>query len=176
MLRTATCLLAGLSFSMPCLGRDGQENSWENLKELRAGEKVQVVTTDLKKMTGAYVGVSEDHMTLTGPSGELAIQRARVLRVSAHGGRQRRMWTGLVIGAVAGLVTGALVDYKDDVDSSDRGSNNGKIGSLLFFAAVGAGTGAAIPGFRVVYRAATPEILKGGKDKAGTETKPKTPF
>ncbi len=125
------------------------ETGWGNLQQLRVGQKFEVVETNLKKHKGTFLSFSEEAISLRVKKGEVAIQRPNVLRVSVHGGgRWKNALTGVVIGAVAGLLLGAIVDYGDDLDS-----NNGKIFATLVFGGVGSGLGSVFPGFHTVYRA-----------------------
>ncbi len=125
------------------------ETGWSSLQQLRVGQKIEVVDTNLKKLKGTFLSFSEEAISLRVKKDEVAIQRPHVLRVSVQGGgRSKNALTGLVIGAVAGLLLGAIVDYGDDLDS-----NNGKIFAPLVFGGVGAGLGSVFPGFHTIYRA-----------------------
>ena len=125
------------------------ESDWNNLQQVRVGQKIEVVDTNLKKYKGTFLSFSEEAISLRVKKDEVAIQRPHVLRVSVQGGgRSKNALTGMVIGAVAGLLLGVIVDYGDDLDS-----NNGKIFAPLVFGGVGAGLGSVFPGFHTVYRA-----------------------
>ncbi len=125
------------------------EANWSNLQQLRVGQKIEVVDTNLKKLKGTFLSFSEEAISVRVKKDEVAIQRLNVLRVSVQGGgRSKNALTGMVIGAVAGLLLGAIVDYGDDLDS-----NNGKIFAPLVFGGAGAGLGSVFPGFHTVYRA-----------------------
>src|SRR5262245_34908034 len=130
------------------------EDRWENIDRLKAGQKIEVTTTEMRTVQGTYVEGSEAAIRLKAPQGEVSLMREQVFRVKTMGERRKQnALVGLVVGAVAGLALGAVADYKDDVDGSDPGSNNGKLGGSLVGAGAGAGIGAAFGGQRIVYRA-----------------------
>jgi hypothetical protein len=125
------------------------ETGWSNLQQLRVGQKIEVVDTNLKKYKGTFLSFSDEAISLRVGKDEVGVQRPHVLRVSVQGGgRWKNALTGMVIGAGAGLLLGAIVDSNDDLDSS-----NGKIFAPLVFGGVGAGLGSIFPGFHTVYRA-----------------------
>ncbi len=125
------------------------ETGWSNLQQVRVGQKIEVVDTNLKKHKGTFLSFSDEAISLRVGKDEVGVQRPHVLRVSVQGGgRWKNALTGVVIGAVAGLLLGAIVDYGDDLDSSD-----GKIFAPLVFGGVGAGLGSVFPGFHTIYRA-----------------------
>ena len=128
-----------------------REASWENLQQLRVGQRIQVVEKDLKKHDGTFTGFSEESIALRVGQDDVGIRRENVLRVSnreeTHRGRNALI--GAVTGGVIGLAWGAVI--RSTVDFDDRDlliPMNGALG-----AGVGAGLGAAIPGYETVYRA-----------------------
>ncbi len=140
-------LLALFSASLQAQGPG--KDSWDNLNRLQAGQKIQVVQMDMKSLKGRFLGFSEKAISVRIKKDEVTIQRPNVLRVILQGGgRSKNALTGLVIGAVAGLVLGAIVDHKDDLDSND-----GKIFAPLVFGGGGAALGSVFPGFHTIYRA-----------------------
>jgi len=86
-------------------GAQAQEESWDNLRSLRAGEKIQVVDQKLKSQTGTFVSVSDEAISLRVNQDEISVQRADVLRVSSSEGMGRGKHTliGLAVGGVGGL-------------------------------------------------------------------------
>jgi hypothetical protein len=146
--------LVSIAFGTPLSAQHPNESSWQNLKQLQPGQKVEVIDLNLKTFQGTFVDASETAISLAGDKGHLVVQYDDVLRVGSHGGRRRsNALKGAMIGALAGLAVGAWVDYRDDVDSTDPGSNHGKIGASLFGAGVGAAIGVAFPGYQTIYRA-----------------------
>ncbi len=61
-------------------GRAGKQ-SWENLNQLGAGQKIEVVDMNSRSLNGTFLGFSEEAISLRVGNGEVAVQRANVLRV-----------------------------------------------------------------------------------------------
>ena len=129
------------------------EDSWDNLGQLRPGQRIEVVDMKLNSRHGAFTGYSEEAISLRTGQNEVAIPRADVLSVknrkSSHRGRNALL--GLVIGAAGGLAVGAVVG----ATFHEEGETG--VFVLVFTpigAGVGAGVGAAMPAGKVtVYRA-----------------------
>ena len=129
------------------------EDSWDNLRRLRPGQKIEVVDMKLSSRQGAFTGYSEEAISLRTGQGEVAIPRADVLSVknrkSSHRGRNALL--GLAIGAAGGLAIGAAAGaaYHEEGETG--------VFVLVFTpigAGAGAGIGAAMPaGAVTVYRA-----------------------
>jgi hypothetical protein len=144
------CVLA-----MPCAA-SGQSNksAWENLSALQAGHRIEVVEINSKKVSGAFVNVTDAGISLQGQSGEQTISRqdVRVVKLMENKHRLRNAAIGAAIGAAAGA--GALGGL---VNSAEGGFNFTAQG-----AGIGAGAGAVIgaivgalwPSHQTVYRAA----------------------
>ena len=130
------------------------EASWDNLKQLRVGQKIEVVDMKLKSLQGDFTGYSDQEVRLRLGSDEVSVPRAQVLSVKdrERSHRRRNTLLGLAIGAAGGLAVGAI-----------RGATYHEEGETPVFvlvwtpigAGIGAGVGAALPaGGRVtVYRA-----------------------
>ncbi len=71
-----------LTQSTGLLAREPVEQSWENLKQLKAGDEIQVVQMNIKSLQGTFLGVSEEVISLRVQENEAALPRADVLRVS----------------------------------------------------------------------------------------------
>jgi len=127
--------------------QDARE-SWDNLKQLRVGEEIEVVDMNLKSLKGTFVNASDAAISLRTDEGERAIERASVMRVSARGGKRgRNALIGLGIGAAGGVAAGVGLMERE------TGYAGAVAGTTVLFAAVGAGVGAAFPGSRTIYRA-----------------------
>ncbi len=128
------------------------ESDWGNLQQVRVGQKIEVVDTNLKKLKGTFLSFSEEAISLRVKKDEVGVQRPNVLRVSLRG-RPKRSTSALVgaaIGALAGLTLGAVVPETE----CGRGCMMGM--STVIGAGVGAGVGAAVsfvPRYRTIYRA-----------------------
>ena len=136
------------------LAQTGQA-SWDNLKQLRAGQKIVVVDMKWKSVKGTFVSVSEEAISLRVKQGEVAVPRPDVLRVSdrEHSKSLRNKLLGLAIGAGAGAAVGLGAGATGS--SYERAFNMG-VGGLVG-TGVGAGlgvlVGACFPEQQTVYRA-----------------------
>lgn len=154
MSKVCLLLLIGILQSNVAISEDRDEHRWENVEILRPGQKIEVTTTQLRTVQGAYLSSSEAALRLKTSEGEVSMMREDVFRVkSQEGKRKRNMLVGVIVGALGGVALGAVADHLDDVDGSDPGSNNGKLGGSVFGAGVGAGIGSLFAGHRVIYRA-----------------------
>jgi hypothetical protein len=123
------------------------EDSWDNLRQLRSGQKIEVVDMKLSSRQGTFTGYSEEAISLrTGPD-EIAIARADVLSVKNRESsrRGRNALLGLAIGAAGGLAAGAIggAAYHEDGETGVF---------ILVFTPIGAAAGAGV-GAVTVYRA-----------------------
>jgi hypothetical protein len=141
--------------AMPCVAfAQNNQSAWENLSALQAGHKIQVVEMNSKKVSGAFVNVTDAGISLQGPGGEQTIPRqdVRSVKLMENKHRLRNAAIGAAIGAAAGA--GALAGL---VNSSEGGFNFTAQG-----AGIGAGAGAVIgaivgalwPSHQTIYRAA----------------------
>jgi len=129
------------------------QDSWDNLKTLRPGQKIEVVDMKLKSLKGTFVSFSEEAISLCVKDGEVAVQRADVLRVRdrEHSKRGRNALLGLGTGLATGLVVGAALDTSEIMGGAQ---GTMKAGLTPLGGAAGAAIGAAVPsGARTIYRA-----------------------
>ncbi len=128
-------------------------SDWNNLQQLRVGDKVEVVRTDLSKHKGTFLSFSDEAISLRVGKDEVGVQRPIVFRVSSreHSKRLRNTLIGLGIGAAAGAVVGAAAVAGKPRQAGERRLSM-VIGTLI---GAGAGTvvGAAFPGYQTIYRA-----------------------
>ncbi len=128
-------------------------DSWENLRQLHAGQKIEVVDMKLRPVQGDFISYSETAVSLRVGRDEVSIPRAQVLSVKnrqrSHRGRNALL--GLAVGTAGGLATGAIrgATYHEEGETG--------VFMLVFTpigAAIGAGAGAALPvGPVTIYRA-----------------------
>ena len=129
------------------------QDSWDNLRQLRSGQRIEVVGMKLNSWQGAFLGYSGEAISLRTGQDEVAIPRADVLSVKnrERSRRGRNTLLGLAIGAAGGLVAGAVAGaaYHEEGETG--------VFVLVFTpigAGAGAGIGAAMPtGAVTVYRA-----------------------
>ena len=126
--------------------------SWDNLKQLRPGDRIEVIDQSLKSYRGTFVSVSEDAIVLESKGDSSTVERVKVLRVSKRDSskRTRNMLLGAAIGAGAGLA----ISLPIEAVASNEG--NGAAGVVAGVTAGAAGAGLAVGstmGNRLIYRA-----------------------
>jgi hypothetical protein len=137
-------LSCGIATS-PTLGDDNKNQAnWDRLKQLSAGEEIQVVETDAKSNRGSFQNVSDQSIVVSTATG----QKNRMRNALIGGG----------IGAGVGLGIGAAADAHNNKCTGlcfDILPNGGKEIATPLGAIIGAIVGAVIPtgGWHEVYRA-----------------------
>jgi hypothetical protein len=131
-----------------------RNDSWEAIRSLRVGEKIEVVEGGMKKHTGTFLMVSDESIQMREGSNEIGVRKENVARVSVLD-KSHRLRNALIFAAVgggAGAGIGALA----------AGSNSflgrgpaAAVGGIIGIAA-GAGLGAALPSHPTLYRAKLP--------------------
>jgi hypothetical protein len=125
----------------------GGPASWQSLNTLQAGEKIQVLEGNSRKVSGRFLNVSEAAISVQDQAGSQAIQRqdVRSVKLMKNKHRLRNTFIGAGLGAGVGAVAGGSV-------------NNGFISRGVFAAAVaaafslpGAVVGALVPDHTTVY-------------------------
>jgi len=139
---------------LPC-ARAG-EDSWDNLRILRVGEKIQVVDQKLKSFTGTFVGVAEEAISFQVGRDPVTVQRPDVLRVTSRERtrRGRNALIGLGIGAAAG-VAGMVIALEKSTTGPVYYDGEGAAwlaAGAVWGGGVGAGVGAAFPSHPTIYR------------------------
>src|SRR5215470_11603954 len=100
----AKVLIGLLIVLVSVIPSQAQKSRWENLDQIHAGAKVQVVERSLKSNSGKFVGFSDTDLTIEVLGNELVIPREQVYRVTVSGkNRKRNALIGTGIGAAAGL-------------------------------------------------------------------------
>ncbi len=146
-------LLAALILTMLPYSLFAQSDSWDNLRQLRPGEKIQVVDMKLKSVDGGFAAYSEEAISVRVGRDEVSVPRTQVFSVKKQerSHRGRNVLLGLAIGAaggaVAGVVKGATYHEKGETGVF-----------MLVYTPIGAGIGAVggacVPSGEVtVYRA-----------------------
>jgi hypothetical protein len=134
-------------------------DSWDNLKELRPGQKIQVVDSKMKTLNGPFVSVSDESITLQVGKSEQSVARAEVVRVSVRDTSHRTRNMLLGSGIAGGIAIAATV-----VPLAISANEGGSCGVCVAAIAAGFGGGAAlgaIPGSRTIYRAEVPRASAG---------------
>jgi hypothetical protein len=157
-------ILAFCLLGMPYLSSaQGAHSSWANLSTLHAGQKIEVVQMNSKKVSGTFLDVSDTGITLEEKAGEKTIERpdVRSVRLMKNKHRLRNTFIGAGIGAGVGAGIGAA-SYRQKCGPDSTG---GVICGQPFFskgfdaafgAAVGFVGGAAVgalwPTSKIIYR------------------------
>jgi hypothetical protein len=122
-------------------------SQWSAVRELKKGDRVGVVQSDMKRVEGRFDIASDDGITIDG----VMVSKDHVVRVY----RRPRMNRGLraVVGGAIGLAMGAVVD--GTAGTYMRNESSGPDPGLItgIGAAAGAGIGAASGGgYKTVYQ------------------------
>jgi hypothetical protein len=144
---------------MPVLSHaQTNRNSWDALSALHAGQRIEVVETNLKKHKGTFSTVTDDAIQLREGASDVGVKREDVMRVTLLD-ESHRLRNAFIFGAVGGGA-GAGIGAAASRCSSTSGSFNfcglgrsvaigiGAVAGLMG----GAGIGAATPGHPTVYR------------------------
>jgi len=149
---TAAAALA----SAPWTLAQSPADSWDNLRQLRAGQRIEVVDMKLRSFQGSFRTYSEEAITFLDGAKEISVGRNEIFRVNDRGSahRGRNSLIGLALGAAGGAAIGAVTGatYHEE----------GETGVFMLVwtpigAGVGAAAGAMIPsGQKTVYQARRP--------------------
>ena len=125
------------------------QNNWDNLKQLRAGQKIEVVDSSMKSLRGPFVSVSEEAITLQLGKGQESIERAKVVRVSVRDNSHRTRNMLLGSGILGGMALGVAAV---PLGAASNEGNSCPVCVAVIAAGFGGGAGlGAIPGIRTVY-------------------------
>ncbi len=134
-------------------------SDWNNLQQLRAGQRIEVVQMNLKSLQGTFLSFSEEAISLRVGKDEVGVQREEVFRVSLRkkSKRLRNVLIGLAIGAGAGVAVVEICAQASSGFSPCLGQDFRAIAYAVLVpvgGAVGAGVGATFPpGYQTIYRA-----------------------
>jgi hypothetical protein len=127
----------------------GPERSWDNLKQLQSGTRIQVVTMDLHSKKGDFVSVSDDVLVFRVSKSDRTVKRADVYRV-INRDKNHHIRNGL-IGMAAGATiigTAAVVGTCRSAAGCSGDASAGIVGGLII------GTiGFAFGNHQTVYKA-----------------------
>jgi hypothetical protein len=149
-------LFLGIATS-PALGdEDKNQANWDRLKQLSAGQEIQVVQNGANSSRSNFRSVTDEAIVVSTAAGEQTIARQSILRVSSKskGHRMRNALIGAGVGAGAGAGIGAAIaGCTSGCYGFTRGNVTGAVSAVGGI--VGAIVGAVIPtgGWHVIYRA-----------------------
>jgi hypothetical protein len=154
-MRQFTFLPLVLTLIAGCLAAQVRdERAWSNLKQIKEGQKVRIVTMDLKSVQGGFLSYSEQAIRVrTEEDKEIAVPRGDVFRVTGlyKTRRAKRILIGMGIGAGVGAAAGGIADLRRHAETGEALWLT-ELG-LTIGAGAGAGIGAAMPAHPTVYRA-----------------------
>ncbi len=143
---SAPALLA-LLLSLPT---NAQQSNWQNLAQVRPGDRIELTDMHLKVQSGEFVSFTESDLTMRVAGKEVVMPKEEVYRVTVHGrGRGRHVLRGLLIGGAIGGGIAGIVAAK-----YPNGAGAGVAAAAMVGGGIGAGIGAAKPGHLFIYRAA----------------------
>ena len=126
------------------------QNSWDNLNQLRPGQKIEVVDTSMKSHRGPFVSISEEAITLQVGKSEESVLHANVVRVSVRDTSHRKRNMLLGSGILGGIALGVAAI---PLGAASNEGNSCPVCVAVIAAGFGGGAGlGAIPGSRRVYR------------------------
>ena len=147
VIETLLLLLLVPGFSFP----QSSQNNWDNLKQLRPGQRIEVVDSSMKTLRGAFVLFTDEAITLLAGKSQESIERAKVVRVSVRDTSRRTRNMALASGIIGGIVlipAGILL-----AQQSNEGNSCGACVPAIVAGFGGGAALGAIPGSRTVYRA-----------------------
>jgi len=147
-------LVFAIALLMPAFAMaQSPQSSWDNLSQMKDGQKVRIVLNGAKAYTGEFRSVNETGIVVRGEAGEQVFDRQNVRRVSTKGisHRGRNALIGAAVAGGIGAVGGGACDYREVIPCGGTGA--AMIGAIS--AGWGAVVGALIPTGRWhdVYRA-----------------------
>ena len=119
---------------------------------MKPGDTVIIVDTHGQEHRGRLADVTAESVSVAERKGTVAVTRADVRRVKVRSGSRRAR--NIVIGAAVGLAAGAVADQTlGTYFRNESGESSGaRVASYAIPIAVFGGIGAALPGYRTVYR------------------------
>ena len=150
--------LLAMFLGMPVLSlAQTNQNSWDALNTLRAGQRIEVFETNLKNHKGTFSAITGEAIQLREGGTDVAIQKENVMRVTllekSHRLRNAFIYGGVGAGAGAGI-SAAATRCPPPSGFSFCGVGRGAIigGSAVVGLLAGGGIGAAIPSHPTIYR------------------------
>jgi hypothetical protein len=96
------CILALPSISFA----QSKQASWSNLTGLHSGQKIQIIGTDSKKLSGTFVSFSDTAISFHAASGDQTIQKLNITNVKLMENHHRLRNTAIGAGVGGGVGAG----------------------------------------------------------------------
>jgi len=140
-------------FTLLCCMIPLAAQSWDDLRALKAGDRVKVQDTAGKERGGAFRALSDNAISIESGGSEVSIERSKVRRVQIKSSSRR--WRNFAIGAGIGLALGLAADYTLGTYLRNETSQGGAARALTYIAPIAlfGGVGAAAAGYKTIYRA-----------------------
>jgi len=151
--RLAICTAVVLCSS--AIAQDDKVDQWAALRQLKTGDKIQIVQISLKSQSGIFQSLSVDALFFRVAGEERSVTREKLLRLSVidRSRRKRNTVLGLAIGMAAGLAGGGAL--ASAAGWFDEGTGSKPAVAIAAFGAGGALAGYALgasSGTRTIYR------------------------
>jgi hypothetical protein len=146
--------MIGLIATSCALSAQTNPSSWDNLRTLAPGQKIQVVEITAKKSSGAFVNVSDSAIVFTQANGNRTLQKQDVRSVklmkTSHRLRNTLIAAGIGAGAGAGITAGAW-----ESNGFLGGKGAGAAVGAVIGGVAGAIVGAVLPSHNTLYSASS---------------------
>ena len=143
----AVAALAGVAV----LPLPGADDDWDNLKVLRAGDRVEVIEKTGKRISGKFVNNSTSALTVDVAGVQRSLESNTVVRVSRLG-RSHRVRNAILLGIAGAAVGAGAKKFGAACNESDTGCRDAMLAAVIGGAA-GAAVGALIlPRPETIYR------------------------
>lgn len=147
-MRAFAPLLCVLALSCASVAQTGK-SSWENLRQLKVDQKIQIAETSGAKHSVYFLSASDSAIRFRENIGERSIERSAIRSVKLTDPRRgRNALIGLGVGAAGGAALGAATAPSNGILG---GKGFGAFAVGLLGAAIGAGAGAILPTHKTIY-------------------------
>ncbi len=153
--RRRSLLIVLFLFSFPLCGAAKEprpEQSWDNLKQLKPGTRIQVQDMNLKSVKGEFLGVTDETLSFSTSKGEKSLDRADVYQVRNRD-KNKHVRNGLIgMGIGAALLGAAFASC----ESCGQGAASGGVLGGAIWGTIGFAFGS----HQIVYKAEKIETRK----------------
>ena len=139
---------------------DSDSDQWAALKQLNAGDKIQIVQITLESQTGIFLSLSDEGIFFRVGQEGRSVTRQNLLRLTVidRPSRKRNIVLGLAIGTAAGLAGGGAL-------AAAAGWFDEGTGSKPLVTIVGFGVGGAVAGYAMGASSGTRTIYRKKRSK-----------
>ncbi len=123
------------------------QNNWDDLKQLRPGQKIEVLDLKMKTLKGTFISVTDEAISLQVGKREESVARAKVVRVSVRDNSHRARNMLLASGILGGIAVAATA-----VPLMAGGNEGNSCPACAAAIAAGFGGGAALAQLPQLFR------------------------